>query len=105
MLNGDNAPGGETLAVTDAIHLENDRVLQIAWSQKIGMQGMYMTVFRHGTGGTEQGLSQHLTAVHAHPAFIFVRAAIEVFIQCFQLEMIKQLRELKIFLCVHGVDP
>jgi hypothetical protein len=77
VLDRDDAAGGETLAVADAVDLVDDRHLRIAAEQKIGVQRMGMAAVHRSAGG-DKGLPDHLTAEHTLPPRLRAAAAKQV---------------------------
>ena len=61
MLDGDNPTGGETAAITCAIHLIDHRNRGITGADEIGMERMAEPVFNSPVGGRKR-LGDHLTA-------------------------------------------
>ena len=59
VLDGDHPPTGETVAIATAIHLIDNRGVDITAAQKIAVQGMTGTRL-HGQRRGHQGLTQHL---------------------------------------------
>ena len=69
VLDRDHAPGGEALAVADAVDLVDDRHFRIAADQEIAMQRMrrpYRHVF-DGAACRDQRLTDHLSAKYPLP--------------------------------------
>ncbi len=88
VLDGDDAPGGEALAVADAVDLVDDRHLGIAAEHEIGVQRMRRPR-RHvvdGAAGGDQGLADHLAAIDALPARLRRAATEQVFLERFEVE-------------------
>ena len=85
MLDRDDAPRGEALAVADAVDLVDDRNLRIAAEQEIGVQRMRQRVL-DGAGGGDQRLADHLAAEHALPADLRARAAEQIDLELFEIE-------------------
>ena len=85
VLDGDDAPGGEALAVADAVDLVDDRHLGIAGQQEIGVQRMRQHAL-DGAGGRDQRLADHLAAEHALPADLRAAAAKQVHLELLEVE-------------------
>ena len=86
VLDRDDAPGGEALAVADAVDLVDDRHLRIAAEQEIGVQRMRQHAL-DGAAGGDQRLADHLAAEHALPCAICgLRAAKQVHLELFEIE-------------------
>jgi hypothetical protein len=88
VLNGDDPPGGEALAVADAVHLIDDRHFRIAGEQEVGMQRMRRPLIDllDGATGGDQGLSDHLAAEHALPARLWGAAPKQIHFQRLEIE-------------------
>ena len=64
MLDRGDAAHRETTAIAGAFDVVNDRCLDVAGAQEIGMQGMRCTFFWHGLLGRRQRLAQDLPTEH-----------------------------------------
>jgi hypothetical protein len=70
VLDGDDATGGEGAAVTDAVHLVEDRLGGIAGPQEVRVQGVHHAAVHRAPRG-HQRLAGHLSA--EHPLAILLR--------------------------------
>ena len=82
----DHAPGGEALAVADAVDLVDDRHLRIAREEEIGVQRMGSRALDRA-GGRDQRLADHLAAEHALPADLRAAAAKQVHLERLEIEI------------------
>ena len=87
VLDGDDPPGGEALAVADAVDLVDDRHLGVARQQKIGVQRM-RRARRHvdGAAGRHQRLPHHLAAEHPLPGVLRRAAAKQIDLELLEIE-------------------
>jgi len=82
VLDRDDAAGGETLAVADAIDLIDDRHLGISRQQEISVQGVRRPAGNvGGAAGRNQRLPDHLSAEHALPAHLRRASAEQVLLE------------------------
>ena len=94
VLDGHHPPGGEALAVTDAIDLVEDRYGRIAGAEEVGMErvhGSARVVDR--PGGRHQRLPGHLASEHPLPVLVGGQAAEDVDLDDLQVEQPDQLLE------------
>ena len=85
-----DAPGGEALAVADAVDVVDDRHLGIARQQEIGVHGMRRPALDRAHGG-DQRLADHLAAEHALPADLRAAAAEQVHLERLEIENVEQI--------------
>jgi hypothetical protein len=87
VLDRDDAPGGEALAVADAVDLVDDRHLGVAGQEKIGVQRM-RRARRHidGAAGRHQGLAHHLAAEHPLPGVLRGATAKQIELELLEIE-------------------
>ncbi len=90
VLDGLDAPRREAAAVTDALHLVDDRMRRIAGEQKVTMQRMRRPGLVHRPPGRDQGLAQHLPAVDPLPADLGAHAAKKVLLERLEIEDLQQ---------------
>jgi hypothetical protein len=88
VLDRDDAPGGEALAVADAVDLVDDRYLGVAGQQEIRVQRVRRAAadVRHRPAGGDQRLADHLTAEHALPADLRRAATEQVHLERLEVE-------------------
>ena len=87
MLDRDHAPGGEALAVANAVHLVNNGHFGVAAKEEIGVQGMGRPPGGvDGPAGSDQGLTDHLPAEDALPADLRRAAAKQIYLELFEVE-------------------
>ncbi len=88
VLNGDNAPGREALAVARAIDFVKDRNAWVARANEISVERVRDAVF-YRAAGRDQGLTQHLAAEDALPAVTRARAPENIDLDRFEIEEIQ----------------
>ena len=77
------------MPVAAAIHLVDDRRLEIPPAQKIGVQGMHHAA-GHGARGGVEGLTEHLAAEHLGTADVAAFAAKQIDLKRLQLKQRQQ---------------
>src|SRR5690606_30789797 len=90
MLNGDDAPRRETLAVPRTVDFIDNGNLGIARPDEIGVQRM-TDPFLHRAVSRHERLSDHLPAEHALPAHIGAVPAKQVFFDPLQIEQFDEI--------------
>ena len=85
-----DAPGGEALAVADAVDVVDDRNLGVARQQEIGVHGVRLPAL-DGAHRGDQRLADDLAAEHALPAGLRRAAAEQVHLERFEIENIEQI--------------
>jgi len=86
VLDGDHPPRREALAVAVALHLVDDRHVDVAFAHEIGVQAVRRAVLRDGAAGGDERLPDHLTAEQALEALLGVAPAEEVLLDAFEVE-------------------
>ena len=86
VLDGDDAAGGEALAVADAVHLVEDRHGGVAWPQEVGVEGVDQPAGLHRAGGRHQRLAGHLPAEDPLAVLVGRDAAEDVDLDRFEVE-------------------
>jgi hypothetical protein len=92
VLDRHDAAAGEAAAVTAAIHLKDDRHVEVAATQEIGVQRMHAAPF-HGTRRSDQGLAQYLPAEDLGRADVTALAAEQVVLEALEVEQLQQFGE------------
>jgi len=100
MLNGDDPPRGEMLAVQRPVHLVDDRGIEISAAQEVGMQRVDRAAFRR-CGGRDQSLTQHLAAENLRTADVPAFAAEQVQLEPFESHHLDQIVEQ----LIHQIPP
>src|SRR3954447_17992781 len=88
VLDRDDAPRGEALAVAAAVDLVNDRHLGIAADEEIRVQRMWRAAL-HGADRRDQRLPDHLSAEHALPAILWAPPAKQVHLDLLEVEHVE----------------
>ena len=92
MLDGHDPPAGEAAAVAAALHLVDDRRVEVAAAQEVGVQGMHETAL-DGARCRHQGMPEHLPAEHLGRAEVAADAAKEVELDSLQVQQLQQFGE------------
>ncbi len=85
VLDGHDAPVGEALTVQASVDLVDDRRVEIAAAEEVGVQGMHDTALHRGAGGAER-LAEHLSAKDLRAADVAAFAAKQVDLDLLELE-------------------
>jgi hypothetical protein len=87
VLDRNHAPGGEALAVANAIDLVDDGYLRVTAEQKVGVQRMRRTAGGiDGATGGDQRLADHLPAEDTLPTHLRRAAAKQIHFQLLEIE-------------------
>ena len=84
-------PRGEAAAVADALHVVDDRLGGIARQQEVAVHGMGDAVLGNRAHGGDQGLPQHLPAIHPLPTFFRPAASEQVLFERLQVQYREQM--------------
>src|SRR6202022_3066789 len=92
VLDCSDAPGGEALAVTNAIDLVDDGDRRVAAEQEIGVQGMGRPAGHiDRAAGRDQRLPDHLSTEHPLPAHLGRAAAKQIELNRLEVERAQEL--------------
>ena len=80
----------EAAAVTGALHVVDDGLVDVTGAQEIGMQGMRRAAVGHRLLRRRQGLAEHLAAEHVAGADVAALAAEQVVFQALQAQQRKE---------------
>ena len=92
VLNGDDPPRGEMLAVQRPVDLVNDGGIEIPAAQEIRMQRVHRAILRR-RGRRDQRLAQHLAAENLRTADVAALAAKQVHLEPFERHHLDQIVE------------
>jgi hypothetical protein len=92
MLNSDDTPRAEALAVARDVDLINDGRVHVAGQQEIRVQGVDVARTRGVARGRER-LTEHLTAEHSVAAEVAALATEDVVFDALELEQLQQVSE------------
>ena len=90
MLDGDDPPRGERLAVADAVDLVEDRDVRIARPQEVGVQGVHPPVGVDGAAGGDERLPRHLPAEDPLALLVRAVAAEDVHLDGLEVQQLEQ---------------
>ncbi len=86
VLDGDDAPRGETAAIADAVDLVDDRHLGVAGAHEVAVQGMHEPVRLHGALRCDECLGDRLAAEDALPVDLGAATAKQIVFESLKVE-------------------
>jgi len=92
VLNRDHATGREVIAVARAVDLVDDRGIDVAAAQEVGVQGMRVAPFDR-RARRHQRLPEHLAAEHLGAADVAALAAKQVELETLERHHLDQILE------------
>ena len=92
VLDGDDATVRETRAVATAIHFVDDRRVEVAAAQEIGVQRVHQPPLDRSARRLQR-LAEHLSAEHLRAADVATLAAEQVLLEPLELEQADQVGE------------
>ena len=90
LLDGDDAPGGEALAVAKPVDLVDDRRGQVPGADEVPVRGVDAAVRRDRLRRGREGLPEHLSAEDGPPPEVLAFAAKQVAIDALEREQVDQ---------------
>ena len=92
VLDRDDAPRAEALAVARDVDLVDDRRVHVARQQEVRVQRVHLTRAGRVARGRKR-LAEHLPAEHSVPAEVAALPAEDVVLDALELEQVQQVRE------------
>src|SRR5262249_11839089 len=90
VLDRSHAPAAEAVAIAAAIDEIDDRRVEVAPLQEVGVQRMHYPLLSDGRVRSAQRLTEHLAAEYLRGTDIAARAAEQVVLESLELEQIDQ---------------